>query len=480
MSKEIIDNTLYRFRSMDALLGSHNELEDQSIFFSSPKNLNDPAEGFRDICFNGDVVLWNSLLKNYLVCLARAIVSYSCCGESVKLEDRFDPVVTEDDIPELTRDIWFRILHGFFKSDYVNELLKKIVDNRKDIRKLELSYYLNLFHPFAASSIFEQLCNKGVFKSNPYSSYPIEKAKSSIRDFFEDFDSLVMKNGGDDEVDIFFLKRQLLIQQFLLLKEYNDGEQGENKKLIISNFPSMYVKNIEKLMFPDWFTACFMSCSSNSSVWGSYAKNHTGACLIFNAQLDSNGKHYLPLNGLVVGCDGNTPITRSYSFEFNEVRYTHKLKPLNFFEAIGVFSAPVFNKQWLVDVNGERSKLAMKFNDDWRHQYWSNFHSDITQKSCDWKFENEYRLILDDRSRDYATLNKKTLLNYDFKSLKGIIFGINTSHEHKLKAIQILSRKACENNHYDFNFFQAYYCRLTGEIKHVKLDMIKINKSDLI
>lgn len=41
-------DTLYRFRGADALLDKYQELENQTIYFASPDELNDPMEGFRD------------------------------------------------------------------------------------------------------------------------------------------------------------------------------------------------------------------------------------------------------------------------------------------------------------------------------------------------------------------------------------------------------------------------------------------------
>jgi hypothetical protein len=40
----------YRFRSVDALLGERAELDSQEIYFASPAELNDPMEGFKDLC----------------------------------------------------------------------------------------------------------------------------------------------------------------------------------------------------------------------------------------------------------------------------------------------------------------------------------------------------------------------------------------------------------------------------------------------
>jgi hypothetical protein len=63
----------YRFRSIRSLLGEHQELQNQSIFFASPEQLNDPMEGFRDIYWHGDTIAWNNLFRHYLICLTHAL-----------------------------------------------------------------------------------------------------------------------------------------------------------------------------------------------------------------------------------------------------------------------------------------------------------------------------------------------------------------------------------------------------------------------
>jgi len=46
---------LYRFRS--TVLGKHQELENQDIYFSSLESLNDPMEGFMDLFWSGDEIV---------------------------------------------------------------------------------------------------------------------------------------------------------------------------------------------------------------------------------------------------------------------------------------------------------------------------------------------------------------------------------------------------------------------------------------
>ena len=63
----------YRFRSTDALLDGKSELENQDIYFASPDQLNDPMEGFKDVFWSGDRIVWANLLKHYVLCLMQSV-----------------------------------------------------------------------------------------------------------------------------------------------------------------------------------------------------------------------------------------------------------------------------------------------------------------------------------------------------------------------------------------------------------------------
>ena len=60
---------LYRYRSVKQLLGEFQELEKQEIYFCPPRDLNDPMEGFMDLYWSGDEIVWRNLLKHYILCL---------------------------------------------------------------------------------------------------------------------------------------------------------------------------------------------------------------------------------------------------------------------------------------------------------------------------------------------------------------------------------------------------------------------------
>ena len=66
---------------------------------------------------------------------------------------------------------------------------------------------------------------------------------------------------------------------------------------------------------------------------------------------------------------------------------------------------------------------------------------------------------------------KNRTLAYDFNSLKGIVFGINTADEDKVRIIEIIQKKCEEYKWTDFNFYQAYYFPETGDIRKYEIQL---------
>lgn len=151
MKKEI-----YRFRSINSLIGEFNELETQSIFFAAPENLNDPMEGFRDIYWNGDIIVWRNLFKHYLLCLEQVCSLLLISGEKHTISIQDIPIFsTEDDYPtKQYKELFTNISTHFFSSNYLSRLIEAI--SKRTIRRDELSFYLKTVHYFALESIFSQ------------------------------------------------------------------------------------------------------------------------------------------------------------------------------------------------------------------------------------------------------------------------------------------------------------------------------------
>jgi hypothetical protein len=63
-----MDNYFYRYRPIDALLDKFHELDNQEIYFSATDELSDPMEGFKDLVWSGDRIVWRNFLKHYALC----------------------------------------------------------------------------------------------------------------------------------------------------------------------------------------------------------------------------------------------------------------------------------------------------------------------------------------------------------------------------------------------------------------------------
>ena len=96
-------------------------------------------------------------------------------------------------------------------------------------------------------------------------------------------------------------------------------------------------------------------------------------------------------------------------------------------------------------------------------RYWATFLKCQTTKVRDWAYEEEYRLVINSLITDTSDGSRRKL-KYDFADLRGIVFGINTSDDDKLKIIRIIKQKCLEANRKDFEFYQAFYVKRTGKI----------------
>lgn len=472
--------SFYRFRSANNLLDGYSELEKQTIYFAPPEQLNDPMEGYRDIYWSGDLVAWKNLFSHYVFCLERLSSLLLISGEDHKINAEHIPVFgCTDDLPtDSYKKLFRKIKTRFLENKYVSSLILSISKRSTPIRREELSFYYDCVHLPALKLIFDVYIEESLSQD---SNRIDDKVFSGISDIVsKDFVGLLEKlisDGKADQVVVneIFKAKSLIKQQLNLIHKYNEtiSSSKPNKNLLMIEFPSLYLSRLEEITFPKWYTSCFMSECKNSSVWGHYGNNHTGMCLIFDSEA-INDKSYIKLNG-ITGWGSSGPIYGDKTMEFHPINYKKGFGEIDFFTSIGSLPIPVLNTMWYMDEAGNTSVCANKMNvdeDAWRSNYWSNFIRDLTVKSKDWEHENEYRLVLHSGITDLSEKDRRTL-TYDFSSLKGIIFGINTKEEDKLKTIKIIEDKCNKYSRSDFKFYQAYYCSDENCIKSVEMSLVK-------
>lgn len=231
-------------------------------------------------------------------------------------------------------------------------------------------------------------------------------------------------------------------------------------------FAEVYLEKLRTLIYPDCFVSCFSKDYSNSSMWGNYADRHRGACLIFKTK-ELEGKQYLPYS---INSRG---VTRKYvDLELSRVIYDSKVESINFFDSLGRLNG-IQLINWLIDDNdiSKNYEQIYRDKDSWREGYWNIFKKGICSKTLDWEYEEEYRLYITNTFFDF-TKTKDRAIKYKFEDLYGIIFGINTSMQDKIKIIKIVIKKCQEEKSDRFNFYQAVYDNDLGRIKITELGFL--------
>ena len=259
----------------------------------------------------------------------------------------------------------------------------------------------------------------------------------------------------------------------LLLTQYNIDHKGrEHWFFLLFEYPEIFCRDIEKLVYPNWYTACFMSSCSDSSIWGSYGGYHKDVCLKFKTEKDENG-FSLTLNA-PNGAGTNGINWSATKFSFHEISYDKQFIEIDFFRSLGQLPVPTLIKTWFMGKDKIVSLCAkdmFKNETKWRADYWGRFYDSVTVKIKAWDREKEFRLIQTSLSNN---LEKSDLrkLRYNFNSLEGIIFGIKTSLYNKLMIIRKIEALCVKHGRDEFNFYQARYDNASSEIVYEKMDHI--------
>jgi hypothetical protein len=472
---------LYRFRSIESLLGERRELENQEIYFAPPEALNDPMEGLRDIFWQGDTIVWKNLIRHYLLCLDRACTLLTLCGEEQPFGWDQVLILNWDNI-SLTphhKALQDEIRAAFFGEEAVHSYIEELASRATPIRRNELAVHLRYLHLFAITTIY------GCYER--HNLVPKEMLKPELHEDFREALAVAKAAIGHikrlevehpesgDAIDAFFTAHCHMNDQLAFIRGYN-GEIDTtkvNKNFVFLTFCDDYVKQIEKLIYPDWYTACFMADCQNSSVWGSYGVSHTGACLIFKVS-EIYGRPFIRLNRMN-GYSGSGPLHGEVEHEFLRIGYGEKPVPIDFFKSLGRLSVSVLQKYWYSDDDGNQSACGdgiFKSEEEWRNAYWRDFYSGISSKLNDWSYEQEYRLILAASFLDFSD-PKLRKAKYDFNDLTGIIFGIRTPEKDKLAVCKIIEEKCRKDGRTDFKFYQASYSREKGTIERSEMELLR-------
>lgn len=465
---EIGDN-LYRFRSVENLIGKYQELEKQQIYFAALDELNDPMEGTRRYFWQGDKIVWENFFKHYLLCLEHVIFLSRLMPENETITKKDIPIYkSETDLPtDIYRERIQKINKQFFSDSFVQSYLQFIIKNPNKIYLEEMYVHLKMLSGIALESIFEIDIQSGLIP-NPENAQPKRIERKLDLDIASVWDELNEKSDSDInyQKSMEFLYDTLKIWDSELLLKCKDSPKLQS---IYIEFPQMYLDSVVELTYPKAYVACFMDNCSNSSIWGTYGNNHTGVCLKFKTNNESNPM--LPLKTIIGYSSTKGNIYDYRDFPLQPMEYSSSFDELDFFRNLGRLPISQLKKQWYTDENGELSICCENIFsqvDEWRKQHWNVYEGAYLKKLPVWSHEREYRIILSS-VLDAFDDPKDRLLEYKFENLEAIIFGMKTPKEAKAEIIEIVKRKCEELGRNQFDFFEMAYSTSKNELYPRKL-----------
>lgn len=456
---------MYRFRSIQSLLGQYKELENQEIYFANVESLNDPLEGKREYFWSGDNIVWTNLYKQYINCLVHVLL-ISKINPDKELEDKDILIFTrKEDHSELFQthinEIYTRILN----NEYIDKYLQFLSQKTEETHQNELYIFLKILHYIALEEIINVQTKFGLhpqsnsknisFLKQVLAIYLDEIVKTYILD-----PSLYYKYIGEFKDELYTAELEM-------------HHHIRNINFINTEFTERYINVLKKLIYPECFVACFMDNCTNSSIWGYYGDSHKGVCLKFRTYTIDDGNHTIDLEK-ISGSSGSSTSYDYFPHTFEKMNYSSQIQKIDFFRNLGVLPSPISLKNWYTDSNGKTSELANYLQEDviktWREEYWSKFFTPYLNKTSDWKNEREYRLLI------YSALNtfdnpQNRKLKYKFEDLEAIIFGMNTPKEDQIKIIDIIKNKCKENNRPSFDFYKANSSNGNVEIKKLNINI---------
>lgn len=362
-----------------------------------------------------------------------------------------------------------KILERFLSEDSVRLCIDLLASASHPIRRNELFAYLHSIHLFAFSCICDEYDSRGTPILIPDALPRLRKcaimalaqAVKQMSHVWRNVDKLGENIGR--KLDAFYSSFGFLASQMRLIHQYGGSIDSslQNRNFVLLRFSEQYVEELQKLVFPPWYTACFIDDCQDASVWGHYGDGHKGVCLKFRAK-----------------SNGNTPVINlnGVGHPFHKINYTNDYITVEFFKKIGRLSAAALRKHWYCDRNGNKSPIGnevLSSVEEWRAGYWEDFFRSANSKLPAWSYEREYRLILTDELFDLsAAENRKK--RYDFADLEGIIFGMRTPETEKLEIIRIVDQKCAAVGRTDFKFYQASYLPQSGKIEPVEMGLVKL------
>lgn len=457
------NNFFYRFRTLKNIF-EYKELENLEIYFASNEELNDPMEAYKTVIFQGDNIMWHNLFKHYIILLLRYILVYEIKGNMKNIvldtSNILDPL-TNEKYSNIYYELFTKIYKKFreyFTND-INNIFSKNIINAE-----ELKIYLLIFNRIIIDLIGMFNYNFSTNKINKH----IEQNKQQIITSVKENKNIFKQYGANEQYQSIISQTFKDIYPKNRVNNYNFKNKEIYKYENYIQFVNNYVNYLTNYVKYHMYIASFNTDYTNPVMWSHYTENHKGVCLIYK---NINNKIELFKDETYT----KTRPPKNITLELQKVDYKYKKYTINFFYSL-LHTNGEIKEHWFQDfITKEKSDLYNNYiNNEKYQQHLHDLLALSLYKTDHWCYEQEYRLIL---ANGYKIEKEEKIYKYKFKYLDGIIFGIKTPLDAKLKIMKIVENLCNQNTTSieKFNIYQAYYSENENLIRYYKVPFTEPN-----
>ena len=466
---------IYRFRPMRNLINKYDELEDQELVLSSPRYMNDPLEGYQDVFWEGDEVLWENLLRHYLLNLYQEGIRFSLIADNEDLDEyAIDAKFTRGEIPtDEYRQQFASVCQAFFEEKGFGIVPLRLTSLPKPLRRKSLEMVLLAIHSSALESVFEVLPTSGITSETSAEVHSSEDLQAVV-EMLENLSTAMDEDTEAQWLESMASRVNPLGSHALLERELQNGEGLELHKkkeiFLFGSYPDRYIRAIcDSLIHVNWHMLSFTTECASPSMWAAYANEHQGAALMFRTDKQSEESwSELTVRGRT-GWKGTEPIHDEIQASLYTVDYESPPPQVNFFQFLGTLPRPKLTNAWHSTPDGEISPIVDEIFEDedaWRENLWDNFRNMTTKKLNQWKHEQEVRMVIPDLLGSEGPRRKVT---YDLSQLEGVVFGLRTGLEDRFEVMRIIQENSQDSDSNSVDFYQMVFDGT--DFKKVKLDV---------
>jgi len=469
-------NYLYRYRSLDALF-KHKELENLSIYFARPEELNDQMEKYMNVVWQGDEIAFQGLFKHYIYTLTHLYFAVRLRDPKTKIDIENLPVFLDIKVleaPEM-KDVFKAIYDGFFSSPGIAQLPIQMSASKRKFTSDEILWILREINLYAYLTIDivirSKMCGQDVLK-NPVLRDVYELLKN-WPGYSQVIGILTNNNFSTKEIEKKLVSStavQQIYKRYLNEVKFKDKDT-HNVNILTLDFPDVYIKNITKVLYNKHCVACFSGTFQNEPMWAHYANNENGICLEYKVT-NINGNPCFRLYSVARTNPSSDPtklqvLTGAHWESILPVVYSEEYPEIDFFTSLGMLPMSIISGFWLCNYDRTQFSSSLKVYqpiEEWRQRYHENSKNHICTKATNWSYEQEYRLFHQDLLTPISEIPENRIANYAIEDLKSITFGRQVSAEDKRRIITIILNH-CNQTKHTVKFYDLFYSTITKRLE---------------